>query len=225
MNRTLTELSHSIVWNIHLYRYSFDQHRREQKQIKSQWNQNEINRCWTRLSKKIFRKIEIFYSVKKSESFYIFIWIFFLTDSDPLNNSTTKCTAAILKLWISPSTATISSPHMIEYWTHFLRFFSQRLLKLAGQKKMQNTMNKAELAAEFGRHNIEFPREATVAELRTLYATKICKNSVSTDSPAIGNSGKNENTSKLNSDDLKWSSDTQILHSETPNEIKKEEEE
>lgn len=41
--------------------------------------------------------------------------------------------------------------------------------------KMENTMNKTELIVELTKYNIEFPKEALVAELRTLYAEKIGK--------------------------------------------------
>lgn len=42
---------------------------------------------------------------------------------------------------------------------------------------MENQLNKAQLAAELGAKGIEFARDATVAQLRTLYVEKIVKKS------------------------------------------------
>lgn len=58
---------------------------------------------------------------------------------------------------------------------------------------MENQMNKTELIIELTKHNVDFSKDAMVAELRTLYAEHIGRTANAPNTSETDNGGKNEN--------------------------------
>lgn len=71
---------------------------------------------------------------------------------------------------------------------------------------MENSMNKAELAAQLGANGIQFPKEATVADLKALYSKTVgCKKTTNGEDAKQPNEG--DGTANSDSDGRKKNSD------------------